>query len=300
VRLTPAALASRAGQDALVQRALELLHEALKASYTSPALPELAAPLSNASLLRLPTNGTRLRVSGSNLGSAPSLRLGDYALERGAGGLEPCAELPAACLAVTPAFPHCCFEARTWPGEGSGLGYASVPPLAGGRGYTWWLAAGNQQTPPAPLRYLPPSVSAIASADGRFSTTGQQTITLTGANFGVTRNAERVVQRVARCGHGKRRLVGSRPTGVHPRCFSSFLSFLASFFSFGVLSASFLTIFLVSLSLLLPMALLSSSRRCARPLRAPHGIQPCLAMPCCLDRPPAARPQLPAAFSLQQ
>jgi hypothetical protein len=119
--------------------------------------------------LWVPTAGTTLLVNGTNFGLCPTL-VTSWGTE--SAGSE--------CASATEgaAGSHTFLQVTTLAGEGTGVS-SSTP-----TGYTWFLQAGNQQTATARWRYLPPTISSVTAGG---STAGGQTVTIVGANFGISR-----------------------------------------------------------------------------------------------------------------
>jgi hypothetical protein len=129
----------------------------------------------------VPTDGTaRVRVMGTNLGTAPVVVAGDSSI------LLPEALTPCWPTLTSPADNFTCWEFTSPEGEGDGTRFSDSELVALPRGYKLRLAAGNQPaTPLLPWRYQAPNVTAVSSPDtGSFPTTGGIVIQLHGSNFG--------------------------------------------------------------------------------------------------------------------
>ena len=135
--------------------------------------------LSAASTVTVATNGSLVRVTGTNLGISPVIALGDQ-FTRSGSDLRSCPGLSA-----PTEFPHTCFEFTTPEGEGSG---ELLPPYIPA-GFTWTLVAGSQSSATLRYRHAPPRVTAVVSSTGLFPTSGNNvTLTIRGVNFGKTKD----------------------------------------------------------------------------------------------------------------
>lgn len=123
-------------------------------------------------ILRAPTNGTMMRIHGTNMGPSPVVTIGDGVYIQGNSSIVPCAGTEGS---------HTCYQFVTPPGEGRGEIFVEYA----GSGFWLDVQAGDQYAPSAPFAYATAVVTKVNTTSGLFPTTGSNdTVYISGYNFG--------------------------------------------------------------------------------------------------------------------